>query len=204
MGEPEVVLFLNHLAVDRKVAASTQSQALNALVFLYSNVLEISLPPMVGLKRVQHRHRVPVVLTQDEVRAVLNQMQGTPKLVAQVMYGAGLRVAECVTLRVKDLDFSSKAISVRSGKGSKDRTTILPEQLISLLQQHLIKVASLHKEDVLQGAGYAPLPGGLDRKFPNASRSLAWQFVFPSKVLRPWFRVVRCLPHPQTEQDERP
>lgn len=193
MGESEVVLFLNHLAVDRKVAASTQSQALNALVFLYSDVLEKPLPPMVGLKRVQHRHTIPVVLTQEEVRAVLNQMQGTPKLMAQVLYGAGLRVAECVTLRVKDLDFGSKAISVRSGKGSKDRTTILPEQLISLLQQHLIKVASLHKEDVLRGAGFAPLPGGLDRKFPNASKSFAWQYVFPSAVLRPWGETGRLM-----------
>jgi len=116
LGEAEVIAFLNHLAVDRKVAASTQSQALNALVFLYSNVLEKPLPEMTGIKRVQHRYRVPVVLTQDEVRAVLGQMKGTPKLMAQLLYGAGLRVTECVTLRVKDIDFGSKAISVRAGQ----------------------------------------------------------------------------------------
>ena len=148
---------------------------------------------MTGIKRVQHRYRVPVVLIQDEVRAVLNQMHGTPKLMAQLLYGAGLRVTECITLRVKDTDFGSTTISARAAKGNKDRTTVLPEQLISPLQQHLIRVASLHNDDVLRGGGFAPLPGGLDRKYPNASKSLAWQYVFPSSVLRPWGDTGRLL-----------
>ena len=193
MGEREVVAFLNYLAVERKVAASTQSQALNALVFLYADVLEKPLPEMTGIRRVQHRYRVPVVLTQDEVRAVLNLMQGTPKLMAQLLYGAGLRVTEGITLRVKDIDFGAKAISVRAGKGNKDRTSVLPEQLIPPLQQHLLRVASLHSDDLLRGAGYAPLPGGLDRKYPNASKSFAWQYVFPSLVLRPWGETGRLM-----------
>ena len=112
---------------------------------------------------------------------------------AQLLYGAGLRVTECVMLRVKDIDFGSQALSVRSGKGSKDRTTVLPEQLIPSLQQHLIKVASLHKDDLLHRAGYTPLPGGLDRKYPNASKSLAWQYFFPSAVLRPWGETGRLM-----------
>jgi integrase len=122
----------------------------------------------------------------------IDKVQGTPKLIAQLLYRAGLRVTECATLRVKDIDFGSKAISVRSGKGGKDRTTVLPEQLIPALRQHLIKVDSLHKDDVLRGAGVAPRPDGLNRKYPNASKSLAWQYVFPSAVLRPWGETGHC------------
>lgn len=134
----EVEAFLNHLAVVRKVAASTQTQALNALVFLYEAALTKPLGNMDGLNRVQKRYRVPVVLTPDEVKKVLDLMQGTAKLMAEVMYGAGLRVTECVTLRVKDLDLAGRIITVRAGKGGKDRTTVLPEQLFGPLQQHLL------------------------------------------------------------------
>lgn len=186
MGATEVEAFLNHLAVTRRVAASTQSQALNAIVFLYDSVLSKPLGQMTGLKRIQRRHRVPVVLNRDEVKRVLSMMQGTCRLMAELMYGAGLRVHECVTLRVKDVDLATRTISIRNSKGSKDRTTVLPEQLCSPLQQHLLRVAALHKDDRARGAGMAPMPDALARKYPSASTSLAWQFAFPSAALRPW------------------
>jgi integron integrase len=186
LGAAEVEAFLNDLAVSRKVAASTQTQALNAIVFLYESVIAQPLGSMTGLKRVQARHRVPVVLTTEEVKRVLDLMQGTPRLMAEVMYGAGLRVHECVTLRVKDIDFGARVITVRAGKGGKDRTTVLPEQLHSPLQQHLLRVAALHKEDLSKGGGLVPLPNAIDRKYPSASASFPWQFAFPSAVLRPW------------------
>jgi integron integrase len=184
MGAAEVAAFINHLAVNRNVAASTQSQALNAIVFLYDHVLERPLGQISGLRRVQHRHRVPVVLTVGEVQAVLDRMAGTTKLMAQVLYGAGLRVRECVTLRVKDLDLKASTITVRAGKGGKDRTTVLAESLVAPLQSHLLRVAGLHKDDRLSGAGFAPLPNALDRKYRTASSSLEWQFVFPSTAQR--------------------
>ena len=186
MGPPEVETFLNHLAIKRRVSASTQSQALNAIVFLYESVLSRPLGQMSGLRRVQRRHRVPVVLTRNEVKCVLTMMQGTCRLMAELMYGAGLRVHECVTLRVKDLDLSAHTISVRNSKGSKDRTTVLPSQLCSTLQQHLLRVAALHRDDLARGAGLAPMPDALARKYPSASASWAWQYVFPSSALRPW------------------
>jgi len=184
MGPTEVTAFINHLAVNRKVAASTQSQALNAIVFLYDNVLERPLGQLQGLKRVQRHHRVPVVLSIDEVQAILGQMSGTTQLMAKVLYGAGLRVFECVTLRIKDIDFTARTISIRASKGTKDRTTVLPESLIAPLQTHLMRVAQLHKNDQLSGSGFAPMPNALGRKYPAASSSLAWQFVFPSSAQR--------------------
>lgn len=186
LGAKDVERFLNHLAVERMVSASTQAQALNALVFLYEGVLEQPLGRMADLKRVQYRQRVPVVLTREEVRAVLSMMTGTPCLMAELMYGSGLRVHECVTLRVKDLDLGARSIAVRAGKGGKDRTTVLPSRLCDPLHQHLLRIAAQHKEDLSRGAGLAPMPGALARKYPSASSSLAWQFVFPSAVLRPW------------------
>lgn len=186
MGPEEVEAFLNYLATKRRVSASTQSQALNAVVFLYDGVLAKPLGEMTGLKRVQHRHRVPVVLTREETKATLGLMEGTTRLMAELIYGAGLRVHECVTLRVKDIDLSTKTVNIRDSKGSKDRTTVLPSQLRSSLEQHLLRVAVLHKEDLARGAGLAPMPDALARKYPSASSSFAWQFVFPSAVLRPW------------------
>lgn len=186
MGIPEVEAFLNHLAADRLCSASTQTQALNALVFLYQEVLEKPLGHMKSLKRVQQRHRVPVVLNLSEVKACLEGMSGTCQLIAQLIYGAGLRVNECMGLRVKDLDFVAESLSVRDGKGGKDRTTLLPKQLMAPLQKHLIKVAQLHQSDLNRGAGFAAMPGALYKKYPTASRSLAWQYVFPSSVLRLW------------------
>lgn len=137
MAAAEVASFLNHLAAERHCSASTQTQALNAIVFLYDEVLQKPLGLMQGLKRVQKRYRVPVVLSANEVRLCLDQMHGTTQLIAQLIYGAGLRVNECLTLRIKDLDFSSNSLSVRDGKGGKDRTSLLPKQLISKLQKHV-------------------------------------------------------------------
>jgi integron integrase len=186
MGPKEVEAYLNHLAVNRRVAASTQSQALNALVFLYDEVLKKPLGHLESLKRVQYRKRIPTVLTTEEVKRTLAQMTGTTRLMAELIYGAGLRVHECTTLRVKDIDLSARVVSIRNSKGSKDRTTLLPEQLFQPLQAHLIRVASLHRDDLAKGAGIVPMPDALDRKYPSAARSLAWQFAFPSSVIRPW------------------
>lgn len=186
MGVTEVQSFLNHLATERQVSASTQTIALNAIVFLYEAVLEKPLGHMQGLKRVQRRQRLPVVLSVHEVKAALGQMRGTCQLMAQLIYGAGLRVSECVGLRVKDIDFHTPAIHVRDGKGGKDRTTLLPGQLIEPLRRHLVQVAQLHASDRARGGGYAELPGALYRKYPSASSSVAWQFAFPSTTLRPW------------------
>lgn len=186
MGPAEVEAFLNHLAVNRHVSASTQSQALNAIVFLYDSVLNVSLGQMAGLKRVQRRTRVPVVLTREEVKAVLELMQGTPRLMAELLYGAGLRIHECVTLRVKVIDLKSRTVSIRNSKGNKDRTSVLPERLVSPLQQHLLRVVSLHRDDLARGGGLAPMPDALSRKYPSASASFPWQFAFPSATARPW------------------
>lgn len=185
LGTSGIAPFVNHLAVDRKVAASTQSQALNALLFLYRDVLNVEVGQLDGLRRVQRSSKIPVVLTADEVRDCLGKMHGTPRLMAELLYGAGLRVTECMTLRVKDLDFRAGTIAVRSGKGAKDRTTLLPACLKEALQRHVLQVVALFKQDLSRGRGYAPLPGALNRKYPRAARSIGWQFVFPSTVVRP-------------------
>jgi integron integrase len=185
LGVMGIKPFINFLAVDKYVAASTQSQALNALIFLYRDVLEMEVGHIEGLRRVQHISRIPVVLTVDEVRMVLSNMTGTPRLMAELIYGAGLRVTEAMTLRIKDLDFRANTISVRSGKGCKDRTSVLPLRLSDALQRHLLRVIELYKYDAINGRGFAPLPGALHRKYPNAARSVGWQFVFPSSVVRP-------------------
>jgi integron integrase len=185
MQAGEVASFLNDLAVRRGVAASTQSQALNAIVFLYDAVLCQPLGEIANLQRVQRRHRVPIVLSVPEVQSVLSRMRGTTRLMALLMYGAGLRVTECMTLRIKDVEFDARRIVVRNGKGAKDRATLLPDRASADLQAHLARVLTLPKEDLLRGAGFAPMPGGLERKYPSASRSWAWQFVFPSAAQRP-------------------
>jgi integron integrase len=178
------VAFINHLAAARGVAASTQSQALNALLFLYRDVLEVEVSHLSGLQRVQRRDRLPVVLSTDEVVATLAQMDGVASLMADLLYGSGLRVTECMTLRVKDVDLQAGLIHVRAGKGGKDRTTLLPDRLRSRLGRQLVGVARLHRQDLARGAGFAPLPNALQRKYPSASQSLAWQFLFPSRVVR--------------------
>jgi len=185
VGASGITPFVNYLATARQVSASTQSQALNAVLFLYRDVLELEVGHLDGLRRVQRLSRLPVVLTTDEVRRVLASMHGTSRLVAELLYGAGLRVTECMTLRVKDLDLQAGTITIRAGKGGKDRTSLLPQTLVQTLQQHLLRIAALHRRDLARGLGYAPLPCALERKYPNATRSLAWQYVFPSRVTRP-------------------
>lgn len=184
LGVDGIAPYINFLAVEKDVAASTQSQALNALIFLYRDVLEMEVGHIEGLRRVQYISRIPVVLTVDEVRRVLANMSGTPRLMAGLIYGAGLRVTETITLRIKDLDFGANTISVRSGKGSKDRSSLLPLRLSGPLQRHLLGVISLYKHEALHGRGYVPLPGALHRKYPESAKSIAWQFVFPSTATR--------------------
>jgi integron integrase len=181
MGEAEVTSFLSHLASERDVAASTQNQALSALLFLYGPVLGIALPWMKGIVRAKRPVRVPVVLTRDEVRALLAQLEGTKWLMAGLLYGAGLRLRECLKLRVKDVDFGYRQITVRDGKGAKDRVTMLPAGLAEPLRTHLSRVKRLHERDREEGYGEAALPDALARKYPSAAYEWGWQFVFPSR-----------------------
>jgi integron integrase len=180
MGVQEVQQFLTHLAVDGRVAASTQSQALSAILFLYQQVLKQDIGWIEEVVRAKQPHRVPVVLTQDEVAAVLRQLSGTTWLMATLLYGAGLRLMECVRLRVKDVDFSYNQIVVRDGKGHKDRVTMLPLHVKAPLQAHLRTVKQLHAQDLETGGGHVYLPYALERKYLNAQREWVWQYIFPA------------------------
>jgi integron integrase len=180
LGAPDIERFLTHLAVDRHVSASTQNQALNAIVFLYREVLGTDAPVLSAIVRARKPRRLPVVLTQDEVRALLDQLHGAPWLVAAILYGAGLRLLECLTLRVKDLDFETREIRVRDGKGRRDRVAPLPKKLIAPLRTQLGRVQTIHREDLRGGFGAVALPGALASKYPRASRSWSWQWVFPA------------------------
>lgn len=180
MGAPEICAFLTHLAVHDKVAASTQNGALHALLFLYRHVLKQPFPELADLERAKRPRRVPTVLTREEATAVLAQLTGVNRLMASVLYGAGLRLMECVRLRVKDLDFGYHQITVRDGKGAQDRVTMLPHALEEPLQRHLAKVQLLHEEDLLEGYGEVYLPYAFDRKDPHAGTSWLWQYVFPA------------------------
>ena len=180
MGEAEVSKFLTHLAVNQKVTASTQNQALSALLFFYRNVLKRELGQFQNVEKAKRPQRLPLVFTREEVRAVLAQLEGTERLMASLLYGAGLRLMECLRLRTKDLDFSYRQIVVRDGKGQKDRVTPLPDALIKPLERHLEKVKSIHAGDLKAGFGEVYLPDALERKYPNASKEWGWQYVFPS------------------------
>jgi integron integrase len=180
MGAPEVARFLTSLAVDARVASSTQNQALNAIVFLYRIVLGQQLPWLDDVVRAKGPQRLPVVLTREEVRAVLDRLDGSPKLMTLLLYGAGLRLLECVTLRVKDVDFGRNQITVRSGKGARDRVTMLPASARPGLLRHLEARRAQHQGDVARGAGWVELPTALGRKYPAAGREWAWQWVFPA------------------------
>jgi integron integrase len=180
MGAAEVTRFLSSLAVDGRVAASTQNQALSALLFLYRDVLEVDLPWLNGLVRAKRPERIPIVLTRDEVRAVVNGLAGVPRLMASLLYGAGLRVLECCRLRVQDVDFATNQIVVRGGKGDRDRVTMLPGVVKVDLAQHLETVRAQHQDDLTGGAGWVELPTALLRKYPHAGREWAWQWVFPA------------------------
>jgi integron integrase len=180
MGEPEVSAFLTHLARNGNVAAATQNQALSALLFLYQQVLKQEIGWLEQVERAKRPARVPVVLTRDEVRKIFAHLHGMPRLMAGLLYGSGLRLMECVRLRVKDVDFGYAQITVREGKGGKDRVTMLPVNLATALQRHLQRVKAQHEQDLEEGFGSVHLPDALARKFPNAAREWIWQYVFPS------------------------
>ena len=180
MGETELQAFLTDLAVSRRVSASTQNQAMCAVLFLYRDVLRNEELSMKLQVRAQRPARLPVVLTKQEVRAVLDCMRGPAGLISGLLYGAGLRLMECLTLRVKYLDFDRNEILVRDGKGQKDRVTVLPEAVKNGLQSHLRAVKELHGQDLLRGRGRVALPDAIARKYPNAERAWGWQWVFPA------------------------
>lgn len=181
MSSKEVTAFLTWLAVKRRVSASTQNQALNALLFMYRHVLHIELPWLDEVERARQSERLPVVFTRDEVKRLLAQFEGTYWLIFSLLYGSGLRLMECLRLRVKDIDFHYKQIIVRDGKGNKDRVTVLPSPLIEPIRNHLARVKQLHDNDVADGFGQVYLPYALERKYPNAPREWAWQYIFPAK-----------------------
>jgi integron integrase len=183
MGAPEITQFLTSLAVDRRVAASTQNQALGALLFLYREVLDQNLPWLDDLVRARRPQHVPVVMTRDEVRAVLQHLEGVPRLLALLFYGAGLRLLEGARLRVQDVDFSANLIVIRDGKGAKDPVTMLPAAVKAALARHLAEVRRQHEGDLQAGAGWVELPDALGRKYPNAGRQWGWQWVFPATRL---------------------
>jgi len=184
LGEKQISAFLNHLVNDRDVAASTQNQALSALVFLYDHILKQSVGSLHNLQRAKKPQKVPVVLTEDEAQAILKKMKGVQSLVLSLIYGSGLRVSEALRLRVLDLDFSYKQLTVRSGKGLKDRVTMLPESAIPAVKEQIRKVKLLHQTDLQKGLGQTILPRALSVKYPGAEYLFRWQYLFPSKSRR--------------------
>jgi integron integrase len=180
MGEEEIRQFISDLAINAKISASTQTVALSALLFLYRDVLKKDLPYVSNIERAQQRTKLPVVFTRDEVKAVLKMMSGTNQLIASLLYGSGMRLMECLRLRVKDIDQGYNQIVVRDGKGEKDRITLLPATLKQSLIRHLQKVKLLHEDDKEAGFGEVYLPYALERKYPQAARQWGWQYVFPA------------------------
>ncbi len=180
MAEEEVAQFLTHLARNRNVAASTQNQALSALLFLYKQVLKHEIGWLAKVERAKKAPKIPVVLSRAEVKRVFAQLHGMPKLMAGLLYGSGLRLMECVRLRIKDLDFELAQITVRDAKGGKDRITMLPVNLAEPLRRHLLRVKAQHEQDLEDGFGSVHLPFALSRKFPKAAWQWPWQYVFPS------------------------
>jgi integron integrase len=181
MAEPEINAFLTHLAVKERISASTQTQALSALLFLYRHVLGREIGDLGEVIRARKPKRVPVVMTREEVKSVLCHLTGDKWLMASLMYGAGLRLMECLRLRVQDIDFSRNEITIRDGKGAKDRITMLPESLKQALGRHLVQVRAIHGKDLKDGCGRVQMPDALDRKYPNAPREWRWQWVFPQE-----------------------
>lgn len=180
MGGEEINQFLTFLAVKRNVSPATQNQALNAIMFLYKAVLEVDLGTFGNFIRAKYKRRLPVVLTHDEATRVLAQLSDTPWLMASLLYGCGLRLMECMRLRVKDVDFDRRCLIVRHGKGGKDRITLLPAKLIEPLRDQIGSVKNLHEFDLGEGFGDVYLPYAIARKYPNAGKTLAWQYVFPA------------------------
>jgi integron integrase len=183
MGAAEINAFLTHLAVEGHVAASTQNQAFAALLFLYQHVLQVDPGKIAGVIRANRPKRLPAVLSPEEVQRVIGELTGVYRLIAQLQYGAGLRLLECLRLRVKDLDGGNNLIVVREGKGNKDRRTMFPEAVKPELREHVRRVKAMHVRDLARGLGAAPLPDAFDRKAPHASREFCWQFVFPASSI---------------------
>jgi integron integrase len=183
LGPREVEAFLTHLAVKGRVSASTQNQAKSAILFLFREAIDRELPWLDGVVAARTSQRLPVVLSLEEADAVLGRMRGTSGLIARLLYGSGLRILECLRLRVKDIDFTGHEILVRDGKGAKDRVTMLPESVVEPLRRHLERVRELHAEDLAAGFGSVYLPYALERKYTNASKEWMWQYVFPSSRL---------------------
>ncbi|MDX9992859.1 MAG: integron integrase [Anaerolineales bacterium] len=179
MNAPEIQAFIIHLAVERNVAASTQNQALSAILFLYREVIHKEIDPIL-LSSAKRPERLPTVLTREEALRIINLLAGSHKLMAQILYGSGLRLMECARLRLKDLDFDYKTITVRDGKGEKDRITPLPDSIIPSLRLQVERVRLLHQEDLLAGCGEVYLPYALAAKYPHAARELIWQYLFPA------------------------
>ncbi len=180
MGEQEIREFISDLAVNAKISASTQTVALSALLFLYRDVLKKELPYVHNIERAKQRKKLPVVFTRDELKAVLERMSGTNQLIASLLYGSGMRLMECLRLRVKDVDLGYNQIVIRDGKGEKDRITLLPVTLKQSLERHLQRVKLLHEDDKEAGFGDVYLPYALERKYPQAARQWGWQYVFPA------------------------
>jgi len=181
MAEPEINAFLTHLAIKERVSASTQNQALSALLFLYRHVLSREIGDLGEVIRARRPKWLPVVLTREEVKTVLGHLAGDKRIMASLMYGAGLRLMECLRLRVQDIDFARNEIIVRDGKGAKDRVTMLPESLKATLQEHLRVVKTIHEQDLTDGWGRVQMPHALDRKYPGAPAEWRWQWVFPQE-----------------------
>lgn len=179
--ESKVEEFLSYLAIQRKVAVSTQNQAMNALVFLFKRVLETPLEQTVNAVRSTKNRKIPVVLTQNEVKEIITLLEGAPQLVVKLLYGSGLRITEAVRLRVQDIDFDYKQITVRSGKGNKDRVTTFSNALMTQVKNHLQRVQLIHDKDLLDGYGSVYLPNALSKKYPNAEKEWIWQYVFPAR-----------------------
>ena len=180
MGAPEIARFISHLATEKKVAASTQNQAFNALIFLYKQVLGIDVGDIGKTERAKRSQRLPTVMTREEVSMLLSVMKGVHQLMARLLYGCGMRLMECIRLRVQDIDFGQNQIIIRDAKGMKDRVTLLPEQIKPFLREHLEGVRTIHRQDIRSGLGEVYLPYALERKYPHASREWGWQYVFPS------------------------
>ncbi|MGO8694326.1 MAG: integron integrase [Rectinemataceae bacterium] len=181
LTEKEITSFLTRLAVDGNVSSSTQNQALAALLFLYRQVIGVPVGELGQVIRAKKPIRLPVVMSRDEVRAVLAELEGDKCLAAKLMYGTGMRLMECLTLRVQDIDFGRNEILVRNGKGAKDRATMLPETLKVSLRDHLARVKAIHEADLSEGWGAMPMPNAVDRKYPSGSTQWPWQFVFPQE-----------------------
>ena len=178
MGKAEIEAFLSHLAVQRKVAASTQNQALAGILFLYRHVLHQDVDWLTDVVRAKKPQRLPTVLSRDEVRAVLDRMTGTPELIARLLYGTGMRLLESLRLRVQDVDLPRRIVTVRNGKGGKDRVTVLPDVLVPALTRHLRERRKVYERDAEEGEVSVWLPDALALKYPNASREWGWQYVF--------------------------